>query len=241
VFCYTSWCFYAFSGTNLLTRCHSASFLFFVVLCFRKVTQEIFSELDETKAEPPIFTEPSRRPKMRRRGGRSQAHDQGARHMLGAKFLVVLCEGFMLLLVKSNTPTSSLSGAIVWSVTKLASITFLSLAFSYWFDSTLVSQLMEDLLLCSSYLLLGFPTGRSSISTPHHQQVFWRRCRGGRRLLQGESRTHNLLLYFCFALFYFCLYRFIKNTKKISFLYSCYFITLSSLCCSLSMFWRTSQ
>jgi hypothetical protein len=26
-------------------------------LCFRKVTQEIFSELDETKAEPPIFTE----------------------------------------------------------------------------------------------------------------------------------------------------------------------------------------
>jgi hypothetical protein len=22
VFCYTSWCFYAFSGTNLLTRCH---------------------------------------------------------------------------------------------------------------------------------------------------------------------------------------------------------------------------
>jgi hypothetical protein len=37
------------------------------------------------------------------------------------------------------------------------------------------------------------------------------------------------------------LYRFIKNTNKISFLYSCYFITLNSLCCSLSMFWRTSQ
>jgi hypothetical protein len=35
--------------------------------------------------------------------------------------------------------------------------------------------------------------------------------------------------------------RFIKNTKKISFLYSCYFITFSSLYCSLSMFWRTSQ
>jgi hypothetical protein len=50
MFCYTSWHFYAFSGTNLLARCHSASSLF---LCFRKVTQEIFSELDETKAEPP--------------------------------------------------------------------------------------------------------------------------------------------------------------------------------------------
>jgi hypothetical protein len=75
---------------------------------------------------------------------------------------------------------------------------------------------MEDLLLCSSYLLLGFPTGGSSTSTPHHQQVLWRRCREGRRLLQGESLTHNLLLCFCFALFYFCLHRFIKNTKKIS-------------------------
>jgi hypothetical protein len=31
------------------------------------------------------------------------------------------------------------------------------LAFSYWFDLTLVSQLREDLLLCSSYLPLGVP------------------------------------------------------------------------------------
>jgi hypothetical protein len=35
-FCYTSWCFYAFSGTNLLTRCHSASSLFSVVFVFQK-------------------------------------------------------------------------------------------------------------------------------------------------------------------------------------------------------------
>jgi hypothetical protein len=47
---------------------------FQLFLCFRKVTQEIFSELDETKVKPPIFTEASRRPKMRRRGGRGQAH-----------------------------------------------------------------------------------------------------------------------------------------------------------------------
>jgi hypothetical protein len=76
-FCYTSWRFYAFFGTNLLTRCHSASSLFFAIFVFQKVTQEIFSELDETKAEPPIFTEASRRPKMRRRGAASQAHHQG--------------------------------------------------------------------------------------------------------------------------------------------------------------------
>jgi hypothetical protein len=76
---------------------------------------------------------------------------------LGAKFLVMLCAGLTLLLVKSYTPTSSWSGALVRSVTKLASITFWSLAFSYWFDLTLVSQLWEDLLLCSSYLPLGVP------------------------------------------------------------------------------------
>jgi hypothetical protein len=47
---------------------------FLLFLCFRKATQEIFLELNETKAEPPIFTEASRRPKMRRRGARGQAH-----------------------------------------------------------------------------------------------------------------------------------------------------------------------
>jgi hypothetical protein len=47
---------------------------FLLFLCFRKATKEIFSELDETKAEPLIFTEASRRPKMRRRGARSQPH-----------------------------------------------------------------------------------------------------------------------------------------------------------------------
>jgi hypothetical protein len=41
----------------------------------------------------------------------------------------VLCAGFTLLLGE-DTPTSSLSGALVRSVTKLASITFLSLVFS---------------------------------------------------------------------------------------------------------------
>jgi hypothetical protein len=34
VFCYTSWHFYAFSGTNLLTRCHSVSSLFSAVFVF---------------------------------------------------------------------------------------------------------------------------------------------------------------------------------------------------------------
>jgi hypothetical protein len=52
--------------------------------------------------------------------------------------------------------------------------------------------------------------------TPHHQAFFWRRCQGERGFLQGESLTLNLLLCFYFALFYFCLHHFIKNTKKLA-------------------------
>jgi hypothetical protein len=70
VFCYTSWRFYAFSRTNLLTRCHSVSSLFSAVLCFRKATLEIFSKLDETKVEVPIFPDTRWSPKQRRRGAR---------------------------------------------------------------------------------------------------------------------------------------------------------------------------
>jgi hypothetical protein len=47
---------------------------FLLFLCFRKATQEIFSELDETKAEPPIFPDTSQIPKMRRRGARGWPH-----------------------------------------------------------------------------------------------------------------------------------------------------------------------
>jgi hypothetical protein len=85
VFCYTSSRFYAFSGTNLLTRCHSASSLFLLFLCFRKATLEIFSELDKTKAQPSIFTEASRRPKMRRRGATGWPHPRVARPTPGLR------------------------------------------------------------------------------------------------------------------------------------------------------------
>jgi hypothetical protein len=79
VFCYTSWHFYAFSGTNLLTRRHSASSLFSSFLCFRKATHEIFSELYETKAEAPIFPEHESEPKAETEGGRTWPHPRAAR------------------------------------------------------------------------------------------------------------------------------------------------------------------
>jgi hypothetical protein len=73
-FVYTSWRFYAFSGTNLLTRCHSASSCFLLFLCFRKVTREIFLELDETKAEVPNYLTRRRSPKESRRRTKVQPH-----------------------------------------------------------------------------------------------------------------------------------------------------------------------
>jgi hypothetical protein len=44
---------------------------------------------------------------------------------------------------------------------------------------------------------------------------FWRRCWGKRRLLQGEFRTHIFYFVYYFALLYFCLHHFIKNTQKL--------------------------
>jgi hypothetical protein len=42
--------------------------------------------------------------------------------------------------------------------------------------------------------------------TPPQQRFFWRRCRGKRRLLQGEFRTHILyfVLSFAFTLLFTC-------------------------------------
>jgi hypothetical protein len=78
-FCYTSWRFYAFSGTNLLTICHSVSSLFSAVFVFQKSYIGNILGIGWNKSWTSIFTEASRRPKMRWRGARSQAHHRGAR------------------------------------------------------------------------------------------------------------------------------------------------------------------
>ena len=46
---YTLYHFYAFSGTNLLTRCQSVSSCFLLFFSFRKASRKIFSELDENQ------------------------------------------------------------------------------------------------------------------------------------------------------------------------------------------------
>src|SRR3954454_14812135 len=58
----------AFSGTNLLTRCHGASSFFLLFLCFRKVLHEIFSELHGIKTQCLIIPSRSHGQKGRRSG-----------------------------------------------------------------------------------------------------------------------------------------------------------------------------
>jgi hypothetical protein len=66
-------------GTNILIRCHSASSYFLLFLYFRKVIQEIFSELDETKAEVPIYLTQRWSPNRRHSRARRRAHQVVAR------------------------------------------------------------------------------------------------------------------------------------------------------------------
>src|SRR3954471_6506016 len=58
-----------FSGTNLLTSCHSASCLFSAVFGFRKVSKEIFSELYGTNVKVNYFPWGTRSPEGRRGSG----------------------------------------------------------------------------------------------------------------------------------------------------------------------------
>jgi hypothetical protein len=68
VFCYTSWHFYAFSGTNLLTRCHSASSLFSAVFVFQKsYTGNIFG-IGRNKSQTSRYL--TKLPENRRRDGK---------------------------------------------------------------------------------------------------------------------------------------------------------------------------
>src|SRR3954467_4697886 len=73
-FVYTLRCFYMFSGTNLLTRCHSASCLFSSVFGSRKGRKSIFSKLDGTKAKVNILTCGTRSQSTRRRGATRGPH-----------------------------------------------------------------------------------------------------------------------------------------------------------------------
>jgi hypothetical protein len=79
VFRYTSWHFYALSGTNLLTRCHSASSLFSAVFCVsEKLHRKYFQNWTKQKPNIQKFTEASREPKRRWSGAMRGPHNRAA-------------------------------------------------------------------------------------------------------------------------------------------------------------------
>jgi hypothetical protein len=85
-------------------------------------------------------------------------------------------------------------------------------------DSTYLGFLLREklaavLIIPSSW---GSQLDGEKPSTPCRiKTLFWCRCRGKRRLLQGEFRTHILYFVLSFALLYSYLHRFIKNTQKL--------------------------
>jgi hypothetical protein len=56
VFCYTSWRFYSFSRTNLLTRCHSASSLFSAIFVFQKSYTGNILRIGRNKSQSSYFS-----------------------------------------------------------------------------------------------------------------------------------------------------------------------------------------
>ena len=84
-FGYTLYYFYAFSGTNLLTRCHSASSVFSAVFGFRNPTRKISSESDEIFSAINIRSGSFRSPKGTWGGAPRGPHPMGARPRVGPR------------------------------------------------------------------------------------------------------------------------------------------------------------
>jgi hypothetical protein len=79
VFCYTSWHFYAFSRTNLLTRYHSASSLFSAVFVFQKSYTENILRIGRNKSRSSYFSWHETESKAETEGTRGQPHHRVAR------------------------------------------------------------------------------------------------------------------------------------------------------------------
>jgi hypothetical protein len=73
VFCYTSWRFYALSGTNLLTRCHSASSLFSAVFVFQKSYTGNILGIGRNKSQSSYFTQHETESKAETEGSQGPA------------------------------------------------------------------------------------------------------------------------------------------------------------------------
>jgi hypothetical protein len=79
VFCYTSWRFYAFSETNLLMRCHSASSLFSAIFLFQKNYTGNILGIGRNKIWSSYFSWHETESKAETGGARGQLHHRVTR------------------------------------------------------------------------------------------------------------------------------------------------------------------
>jgi hypothetical protein len=74
VFCFTLWHFYGFSGTNLLTRCHSATSLLSAVFVFQKSYTGNILGIGRNKSRTSYFYQSFTKTEDEMEGAASQAH-----------------------------------------------------------------------------------------------------------------------------------------------------------------------
>jgi hypothetical protein len=82
-FVYTSWCFYAFYGTNLLTRCHSASSLFSAIFVFQKSYTGNILGIGRNEAQTSYFPGHETKTEGEPEGGQGPATSGGGAPPLG--------------------------------------------------------------------------------------------------------------------------------------------------------------
>jgi hypothetical protein len=118
---------------------------------------------------------------------------------LGAKYLFVLCRFHVV--AGGRHAINKFSGANVRSVMKLASITFWSLAFSYWFDKPWFHNWGKTCYYAHHTFLLGFPTGCTyKSSSSFLAPLPGRKKTSARGVSHAQSFALFLvLLYFIFA------------------------------------------
>jgi hypothetical protein len=93
VFCYTLWRFSAFSKTNLLTRCHSASSLFSAIFVFQKSYTGNILRIGRNKSQSSYFSRYKTESKAETEGARGRPHHWVARPTPGPRHQVVRLPG----------------------------------------------------------------------------------------------------------------------------------------------------
>jgi hypothetical protein len=151
-FCYTQCSFYAFSRTNLLTRCHRVSSLFFVIFVFQKSYTGNILGIGRNKSRNSYF---SRHDTICLILCLQQTGEIDNLTVSWGKVLGCIVCRFHVVAGAKLRPGRGAIFKFFSAVAKLASINLRKLVLSPTGSINLGFILREDLLMCSSYLPLG--------------------------------------------------------------------------------------